>query len=115
MVVSRATAENYTWGEGCEGWLLLPGNDLLVIEERMPPGTSEVRHYHSRARHFFYVLSGELTMEVEGLQDSIPAAHGIQIPPQTPHQAMNIGDEDVSFLVISSPSTRGDRTDCVES
>lgn len=114
MVVSHATAERYSWGEGCDGRLLLPRNDLLVIQESMPPGTSEVRHFHFRARQFFYVLSGELIMELEGTQHLIPASHGLEIPPLVPHRAVNAGEQEVSFLVISSPTTRGDRINCVK-
>ena len=114
MVVSRETAEHYHWGESCDGWILLPGENLMVIEERMPPGTSEVRHFHSKARQFFYVLSGELTMELGGTRNGIPASHGLEIPPATPHQAMNLSPDDVHFLVISSPTTGGDRTNLEE-
>jgi len=114
MVVSRATAEHYNWGENCDGWILAPREDLTVIQERMPPGTSEVRHFHSRARQFFYVLAGELTMELESACHSIPAWHGIEIEPLARHQAMNMGEQEVNFLVISSPTTRGDRTDCAD-
>jgi len=112
MIVSRSSAEHYNWGEGCDGWLLLPRDDLLVIQERMPPDAFEVRHFHSKARQFFFVLSGELTMEVEGTQHLIPASHGIEIPPLEGHRAMNVGEVEVNFMVISSPTTRGDRTDC---
>ena len=114
MVVSRVNAQHYNWGEGCEGWILLPGEDLMIIQERMPSGTSEARHFHSKARQFFYVLSGELTMELEGSRLSIRASHGIEIAPAARHQAMNTGEEDVHFLVISSPTARGDRTNCAE-
>ena len=113
MVVSRATAERYSWGEGCDGWLLLPRNDLSVIQESMPPGTSELRHFHPRARQFFYVLSGEVIMELEGAQHIITASHGLEIPPLALHRAANTGEQEVNFLVISSPTTRGDRTNCV--
>ena len=108
---SCATAEHYEWGEGCDGWVLLPRDDLMVIQERMPPATSEVRHFHSRARQFFYVLSGELVMELGGTLHLIPASHGIEIPPLARHRASNAGKLEVNFLVISSPTTRGDRTE----
>ncbi len=114
MVVSREKAEHYNWGQGCDGWLLLPGTDLMVIEERMPPGTAEVRHFHSKARQFFYVISGELTMELEGAVHQLTPSSGIEIPPRACHQARNAGPEPVRFIVISSPTTRGDRTDCTE-
>ncbi len=115
MVVSRASAEHYSWGDGCDGWLLLPRDDLLVIQERMPRRASEVRHFHSRARQFFYVLSGELTMELEGAHHRIPASHGIEIPPLARHCAMNTGEDEVNFIVISSPTIRGDRSECTGS
>lgn len=112
MVVSRATAEHYNWGGGCDGWVLLPREDLLVIQERMPAGASEARHFHSRARQFFYVLSGELTMELEGTRHLVPAFHGIEIAPLARHQAINASEQEVNFVVVSSPTTRSDRTNC---
>lgn len=111
MTVSKETAAHYTWGAGCDGWILSPSPDLMVIQERMPPGTAEQRHFHSKARQFFYVLTGELTMEVEGVRHGVPPMNGIEIAPGARHQARNDGETDVHFLVISSPTTRGDRTD----
>lgn len=112
MLVSRITSEHYNWGEGCDGWILLPGDELMIIQERMPPGTSETCHFHTKARQFFYVLSGQLTMELEGTSHLLLSSQAIEIPPLARHQAMNASDKDVQFLVISSPTTRGDRTDC---
>ncbi len=77
----------------------------------MPAGTAEQRHHHERARQFFYVLDGELTMEVAGEQHLLQAANGIEISPGVKHQARNESPEPVRFLVISSPTTRGDRID----
>ncbi|MBB6019041.1 mannose-6-phosphate isomerase-like protein (cupin superfamily) [Paenibacillus sp. JGP012] len=36
---------------------------------------------------------------------------GIEIPPGAPHQMQNQSEADVEFLVISHPTTRGDRTE----
>lgn len=109
MIVSKDNAAHYVWGETCDGWELLPRSDLLVIQERMPPGTAETRHSHRQSRQFFYVLSGVLTMEIEGVTHAVPPGSGIEIAPSARHQASNRGGDDVHFLVISSPSTRGDR------
>jgi len=57
------------------------------------------------------VLSGELTMELEGTRHLIPAMSGIEIPPKSRHQARNDSGADVHFLVVSSPTARGDRID----
>ena len=110
-MISRESAPHYSWGEGCDGWHLVKSEGLSVIEERMPPGTSERRHLHRRARQFFYVLAGELTMEVEGMEHRLLANHGIEIAPEQVHQAFNRGVNDVRFLVTSQPPSHGDRVD----
>ncbi len=107
--VDRSTAEHYVWGQGCDGWRLARSVGLSVIEERMPGGASEVRHYHAAARQFFYVLSGALTLELDGARHELRAGRGLEIPPGRAHQASNRCDAPAEFLVISAPSTRGDR------
>jgi len=108
-VTSKESAEHYTWGDGCDGWRLVDRAELSVIHERMPPGTAEVRHYHQSARQFFFVLSGLATMDVGGARHALRAQQGIEIAPGAPHQISNDSDADVEFLVISQPTTRGDR------
>jgi mannose-6-phosphate isomerase-like protein (cupin superfamily) len=109
MPVSVETAEHYRWGEVCDGWHLVRSEELSVIEERMPAGAREQRHFHTKARQFFYVLEGELTMEVEGRSHALGARQGLEIAPGERHQARNESREDVRFLVISSPPAQGDR------
>jgi mannose-6-phosphate isomerase-like protein (cupin superfamily) len=107
--ISRQTAEHYQWGTGCDGCHLVKTSDLSVIEESMPPGTSEVRHSHARARQFFYILEGEFTMEVDRQILTLRAGEGLEIAPGQPHQAMNRGSIPVRFLVISQPPSHADR------
>ena len=64
-IVSSENAEHYTWGGVCDGWHLLKSSNLSVIQERVPPGAAEVNHYHKKAHQFFYVLSGEATIEIK--------------------------------------------------
>lgn len=104
------TAEHYNWGAGCDGWVLLRGDDLAIIEERMPAGTSEVRHWHARARQFFYVLDGVATFTFDDRTETVHARQGLHVPPGVRHCISNRTDEPARFLVISSPSTAGDRT-----
>ena len=108
-IISKDTAEHYTWGDGCDGWRLVDRAELSVIHERMPPGTAEVWHHHRAARQFFLVLAGTATMEVSGACHTLRAQQGIEIAPGMPHQMRNDSDTDVEFLVISQPTTRGDR------
>jgi mannose-6-phosphate isomerase-like protein (cupin superfamily) len=107
--VSTANAPHYTWGQQCDGWHLLQGFDLSVIEERMPPGTAEVRHRHVRARQFFYVLEGVAVLEVEGVAHRLGARQGLQVPPGAAHQMRNESDGELRFIVVSSPKSHGDR------
>src|ERR1700739_1828562 len=93
--VSRENAEHYRWGGVCDGWHLVRSEALSVIEERMPPGAQEQRHLHERARQFFYVLEGELTMELAGRRLVVAAGHGLEVARGEPHQAMNEAGSEV--------------------
>ena len=108
-MVDKQTAPHYVWGRGCDGWHLVQTATLSVIEERMPPGTSEVRHYHQKANQFFYVLRGNLSIEVSGNAFVLGPGQGIQITAGEPHQVRNHGSVDAEFLVVSNPPSQGDR------
>lgn len=108
-MISIESAEHYTWGQGCDGWHLVRTPALSVIQERMPPGTAEVRHSHEHSRQFFYVLSGCLTLESGGARCTLHGGEGLEVPPGTIHQALNDSDEETNFLVISQPPSHGDK------
>jgi mannose-6-phosphate isomerase-like protein (cupin superfamily) len=107
--ISRETAEHYRWGDDCDGWHLVKDANLTVIEEFIPSGAREVRHYHEKAQQFFYILSGEAMMEVEGRSTLLRAGSGIRIMPGARHQISNPSSTAVRLLVISQPPSRGDR------
>lgn len=75
----------------------------------MPSGASEVSHHHVTARQFFYVLSGQLDMDLGDSIRSIKAGEGLEIPPGLIHRAHNTTALVVRFLVCSVPPTNGDR------
>jgi mannose-6-phosphate isomerase-like protein (cupin superfamily) len=109
--IDRSTAEHYTWADVCDGWHLVKRQDMSVIAEKVPPKAKEVRHFHSVARQFFFILDGQAMMEINGERVPLAAGQGIEVAPGVPHQFMNESNDDVNFLVISHPSTRGDRVD----
>lgn len=109
--VDRLAVPHYGWGQGCDGWRLLDGDDLSVIEERVPPGAVETWHVHERARQFFYILSGHAQLATTGGVVSLSAGMGAEVPPGVAHRFVNAGHQEVTFLVVSAPSTRGDRKD----
>ncbi len=114
-IISVANAEHYKWGgptaTDCDGWYLQRSAGLNVIEELMPPGTAETRHLHRHARQFFYVLAGELTLEVEHHDFVLHAGEGLEIAPGQEHQAMNRSAKDARMLVVSQPPSHGDRVE----
>jgi mannose-6-phosphate isomerase-like protein (cupin superfamily) len=112
-IINKTSAEHYKWGgpqgTDCDGWHLVKTPELSVIEELMPPATSEVRHSHIHARQFFYVLEGELTLEVEHHNFVLQAGQGLEISPGQRHQAINRSARPVRILVTSQPPSHGDR------
>ena len=109
MLISIENAEHYIWGEICDGWHLLQRDDISIIQERVPAGGAEVTHYHNLSRQFFYILEGEGTMIFEDREVILKKGQGLEIPPQVKHQFKNQSDAGVHFLVISIPTTKGDR------
>jgi mannose-6-phosphate isomerase-like protein (cupin superfamily) len=109
--VSRENAQHYRWGVDCDGWHLVQDKNLSVIEEFMPPGAAEVCHHHEHAQQFFYILHGEVLMDVNGEKMLVAAGSGIRILPGVRHQIRNPSSEAVRFLVISQPPSHGDRID----
>jgi mannose-6-phosphate isomerase-like protein (cupin superfamily) len=107
--ISKESAEHYTWGAQCDGWHLLKSPDLSVIQERMPPGTAETRHFHHRAQQLFYILAGKAVMRLAGHSIVLTAGEALRIPPGVPHQMRNDSADEVHFLVISQPPSHGDR------
>lgn len=107
--VSIDNAEHYTWGDGCDGWHLVRGADLSVIQERMPPGGSEVMHYHAHSRQFFYILEGIGTMLTPEGALELQVGQGLEVPPGSRHQFCNRSAADVRFIVLSTPPSHGDR------
>ena len=96
-------SENYQWGENCQGWHLLKSDGLSVIQETMPPGTSEKPHYHQHAQQLFYILLGTATFEVDGQRVPVHATESIHVPAGILHCIHNKGLSTLHFLVISQP------------
>jgi mannose-6-phosphate isomerase-like protein (cupin superfamily) len=108
-MIDKRTAQHYSWGDGCDGWHLVQTATLSVIQERMPPGTAEVRHYHRQADQFFYVLQGILLVAVGTSEFELSAGQGVHVKAAEIHQVHNRSTGNAEFLVISNPPSHGDR------
>ena len=108
-ITSIETAEHYQWGDHCDGWHLVKTEKLSVIQERVPSGCSESRHYHAHAEQFFFILAGIATMEIEGVEYQLAANEGIHVPAGANHQLSNQHMAELSFTVTSTPPSHDDR------
>jgi mannose-6-phosphate isomerase-like protein (cupin superfamily) len=109
LSIDLSTARHYTWGEGCDSWVLAEGENLSVKQEKMPPGAKECLHFHERAGQFFYILQGSAEFTLDESAQIIHKGQGIFVPPGTGHFIANTTDEPLEFLVISQPSMENDR------
>lgn len=112
--VSTKNTEHYTWGGDCDGWHLLKLSAASVIQERMPPGRAETRHVHQRSQQFFFLLSGQVTLEVDGEAFRLRKQQGCYVAAGLPHSLRNEGRGAAEFLVISVPPSHGDRRPVTE-
>ena len=109
--ISTDSAEHYTWGNQCDGWHLVKTSALSVIQERVPSGCGETRHFHTKAEQFFFVLSGVASMEIDGETFTLVAHQGIHVPAGAKHRLINQHEGDLVFTVTSTPPSHGDRTE----
>ncbi len=113
MKINKTTSEQYNWGADCIGWHLVKSEGLSVIEEAMPEGSEEVYHFHNFSQQFFYILSGRANFEIEKDGEievhEIRAGEGIHVLPGVKHKIKNTYPVILEFIVISQPTTRGDR------
>jgi mannose-6-phosphate isomerase-like protein (cupin superfamily) len=107
--INKKNASHYVWGNGCDGWHYLNQSHLSIISERMPAGISESLHYHEKAHQFFFIIKGNAVMEIDKIKYSLAEGEGIEVLPGVIHKITNVGEEGLEFLVISSPTTQGDR------
>lgn len=108
-IVSIKNSNHYEWGSNCDGWHLAASKNLSVIQECVPKGSSETRHLHNKAEQFFYILSGIATLEVSGDIHIIHPNEGFHIPAGVAHTLGNEHEQDLEFLVVSTPPSHGDR------
>ncbi|MDQ0783357.1 cupin domain-containing protein [Chryseobacterium sp. W4I1] len=109
MIQSKKNSEHYIWGNGCDSWVLKDSLHLSVKQEIMPAGATEKLHFHETAEQVFYILKGEAVLHINNEQFKVRAGESISVQPQSEHFISNESQEEVEFLVISSPSTNNDR------
>ncbi len=109
MKKSATNTTPYTWGSNCKGWPLAEDTSLRVIEEEMPPNTAEQLHYHEKAAQVFYILKGQAEFQLDEETMLVAQGESLHIAAGKKHRISNKSNQNIRFLVISSPTTNGDR------
>ena len=112
IVSNNKPLKHYQWGEGCDCWNLVDESSLSVKLERMPPHTSEEKHFHEKAQQFFYILKGEAIFEIERERITVKQEQGVYIEAGKWHKIINESNEDLEFMLSSQPSATNDRINC---
>src|SRR5262249_31664129 len=81
------------------------GQQFSVWESHVPPGAGAPAHTHAREDEAFYVLSGEVTFEVEGAADRLRLGPGGFLfgPRNRRHGYRNTGTVLARLLVLAMP------------
>jgi quercetin dioxygenase-like cupin family protein len=73
--------------------LSIPGREIVQVETKIPPGVESGWHVHP-GEEVGYIIAGNVEMKVEGRPTVIlHAGDGFLIPPNTPHNARDLGPE----------------------
>lgn len=111
MIQSKHNSEHYIWGNSCDSWVLNDSDNLSVKLEKMPVGTAEKLHFHEKAEQVFYILKGVAILYINDEKFQVKSGESISIQPGLKHFISNESEDDIEFLVISSPSTHNDRVE----
>ncbi|MET4259287.1 quercetin dioxygenase-like cupin family protein [Bradyrhizobium sp. S3.12.5] len=87
------------------------GQQFSVWESIVPPGRGAPAHTHTREDEAFYVLSGEVLVEVEGATDPLRLGTGAFLfaPRHRRHGYRNVGTDTARLLVLAMPGGGLDR------
>jgi quercetin dioxygenase-like cupin family protein len=69
----------------------------------LEPGESIAEHYHPYSEEFLYVISGTLTVDLDGDPVVVPADSGVMVPINAAHRLRNTGTEQVRAVFHLCP------------
>lgn len=88
---------------GYRGQYLYAGESCLIIATKVPPGVSgPPRHKHPSDQTYF-VVQGELSIELGDKPETASARSAVFIPAGLPHQNWNDGDTDEIHIEVIAP------------
>lgn len=70
---------------------------------RLPPGSANTWHRHSRSEECYFVLEGLGRIRVNDEVLTVPQYGAVHVPPASLRQVFNDGDTEVLWLVVGAP------------
>lgn len=71
----------------------VPGREIVQVRTEIPAGVASGWHTHP-GEEVGYIVAGNLRMEIEGRPTlELHAGDGFLIPPDTPHNALDLGPD----------------------
>jgi quercetin dioxygenase-like cupin family protein len=78
-----------------------PSKEVVTDVYSFPPGTVLPWHIHPDAHEISYILSGELTLEIEGEETKhLKAGESFYLHPNEVHRGLNEGADPVKLFVV---------------
>jgi quercetin dioxygenase-like cupin family protein len=94
--------------DGGLGAICLAGADtggaFCLLDVSLAPGIGVPRHTHTREDETYYVLSGELEVEVGDQSFLLRPGDTLLAPRNIPHQLKNTGTAENRYLLVFSPA-----------
>ena len=70
---------------------------------RLQPGEYVAEHLHPYSEEFLYVVSGTVTVRVEGEEVELAADEGLLVPIGQRHRVRNVGDGPAHLVFVCGP------------
>jgi uncharacterized cupin superfamily protein len=81
------------------------GGDISVMERTLPPGGRRPpAHRHTNCTEAYFVLDGEVTVSIEGLDSVLGPQHFVLVQRGEGHTFGNSGTEAARLLVLHAPA-----------
>jgi quercetin dioxygenase-like cupin family protein len=71
---------------------------MTVITVEVPPGGEVPPHIHAQEEECYYLLEGEMLVQVGGKEVAIKAGDFVHVPAGTIHGYRNLSDQPIRFL-----------------
>jgi len=79
------------------------GGQFCMIEQTAPKGYSPPLHVHGREDQLLYVVEGQITAQLDGVNSTVKAGESVWLPRGIPH-CFKIESETAKLIEISTPA-----------